>query len=33
MLPPGKRQIEVLLAGSEGGKPVAFNGKPVEVAL
>ena len=33
MLPPGKRRIEVLLAGQKVVKTVAFDGKPVEVAL
>ncbi len=33
MLPPGKRRIEVLLAGQKVAKTVAFDGKPVEVAL
>jgi alpha-glucosidase len=33
MLPPGTRHIEVRLAGQSVGKPVRFNGKPVEVRL
>jgi alpha-glucosidase/alpha-D-xyloside xylohydrolase len=33
MLPPGSRNIEVVLAGQTAGKPVTFNGKPVEVRL
>ena len=33
MLPPGTRNIEVLLAGQTAGKTVRFNGKPVEVRL
>ncbi len=33
MLPPGSRNIEVVLAGQTAGKPVTFSGKPVEVRL
>jgi alpha-glucosidase (family GH31 glycosyl hydrolase) len=33
MLPPGTRNIEVVIAGQTAGKPVRFNGKPVEVRL
>ena len=33
MLPPGSRDIEVVLAGQTAGKPVTFRGKPVEVRL
>jgi hypothetical protein len=33
MLPPGTRDVEVLLAGQAAGKHVRFNGKPVEVRL
>ena len=33
MLPPGSRDIEVVMAGQTAGKPVTFNGKPVEVRL
>jgi alpha-glucosidase (family GH31 glycosyl hydrolase) len=33
MLPPGRRSIEVMLAGQKAGKPITFDGKPVEVRL
>ena len=33
MLPPGTRDVEVLLAGQAAGTHVRFNGKPVEVRL
>ena len=33
MLPPGTRNIEVVLAGQAAGKLVTFSGKPVEVRL
>jgi len=33
MLPPGTRNLEVVLAGQTAEKPGAFTGKPVEVSL
>jgi hypothetical protein len=33
MLPPGTRNIEVVLAAQTAGKPVTFSGKPVDVSL
>ena len=33
MLPPGTRNLEVVLAGQTAGKPVAFTGKPVDLSL
>jgi hypothetical protein len=33
MLPPGKRRIDVVLAGQKVSKAVVFEGKPVEVSL